>query len=324
VPTLADFPHWFLVATAVALGLAFGSFLNVVVHRLPRGESLVRPGSRCPACGKPISAIDNVPLFGWLALLGRARCCGAKISPRYPLVEALGGLAGWAVLEMRIMPLPLDTTALKLGIIFILYFALALGLVAAAFIDLEHMILPDEITLGGTAVGLVTFSLRGETTFFQSLIGAAIGFVMIWLPFDVLYRVLRGQAGMGLGDAKLTMLAGAWFGWPGAVFALLAGSVQGSIAALAVYLARGKIDEPEAVKREREEMLAAIAATEDEQERKALEEELANDPIGTEPEGGLGKARLPFGPFLALATLEYLLFGRILIADYLDFLFLPG
>src|SRR5262249_46603025 len=148
-----------------------GSFSNVVIHRLPLGQSVVRPGSRCPACGKPIGARDNVPLLSWLLLLGRSRCCGTKISPRYPLVELLGGLAAWAVLEMCVMPLPLDTTGLRLAGIFTVYFALAMGLIVAAFIDLEHMILPDEITLGGTVLGLVSFSMRGETGLVQALMG---------------------------------------------------------------------------------------------------------------------------------------------------------
>ena len=320
MPRLVDLPYWLMAATVIGLGLAFGSFLNVVIHRLPRGESLAHPASRCPACGKPIRPWNNVPVLSWLLLLGRASCCGVRISPRYPLVEALGGLAAWAVLQTRVVTLSPDTLWWKALLVFLPYFALALGLIAAAFIDFEHMILPDEITLGGTVLGIMTVPLRGEVTWMQSLLGAAIGFVMIWLPFDVLYRLIRGRAGMGIGDAKLTMLAGAWFGWPGAVFALLAGAVQGTLATLVVFVAQGKIEEPEAVKKEREEMLAAIAAAESEEERRELEEELAKDPIGDEPEEGLGKSRLAFGPFLVLATLEFLLFGRAIMEAYLSYL----
>jgi leader peptidase (prepilin peptidase)/N-methyltransferase len=321
VVTLADLPYWFMAGVAISLGLAFGSFSNVVIYRLPRGESVVSPASRCPGCGQPIRGYDNIPLFGWLLLLGKARCCGIRISPRYPLVEALGGLAAWAVFEMRIATLPLDTTWWKALALFALYFALVLGLICAAFIDLEHMILPDEITLGGAVVGILSVPLRGDTTWLGSIGGAAIGFLMIWLPFDVLYRVIRGQPGMGLGDAKLVLLAGAWFGWPAAVFTLLAGAVQGTLAALVVFLAEGRIEEPEAVKREREEIRAAIEAAEGE-ERRLLEEELAKDPIADEPDEGFGKSRIPFGPFLALAIIEYLLFGRAFVEDYLSFLWL--
>ncbi len=308
-----------MAGTAILLGLAFGSFSNVVIYRLPRGESLVSPGSRCPSCGKPIRGYDNVPVFGWLLLLGRARCCGVKISPRYPLVEALGGLAAWAVFETRVATLPLDTLWWKALALFALYFALALGLVCAAFIDLEHMILPDEITLGGAAVGILSVPLRTDVSLLEAIAGAAIGFLMVWLPFDVLYRVIRGQPGMGLGDAKLTLLAGAWFGWAGAVFVLLAGAVQGTLVALTVFLVQGKIEEPDAVKREREEIRAAIEEAEGE-DRRLLEEELAKDPIADEPEEGFGKSRMPFGPFLALALIEYLLFGRALFEEYLSFL----
>ncbi len=308
MPLFAELPYELWAFVAISLGLAFGSFLNVVIHRLPRGQSVVRPGSRCPGCGEPIRSFDNIPVVSWILLLGKSRCCKTKISPRYPLVEALGGLAGFAVFQTRIMALPGNMPALSALGLFALYLALALALIAAAFIDLEHMLVPDAITFGGTAVGVLSALVRPDVPFVHSLIGAGIGFVMIWLPFDVLYRALRGQPGMGLGDAKLTMLAGAWFGWPGAVFALLAGAVQGTAVAVLVMGARGKIDEPEAVIKEREAMHAELEALEGE-ERERLLEEFEADPIFYEPEKGLGRARIPFGPFLVVAMLEYLLFG---------------
>ena len=162
MPTLGDLPYWFLAATVVALGLAFGSFLNVVVYRLPRGENLAYPPSRCPNCGKAIRAFDNVPVFGWLALLGKARCCGARISPRYPLVEALGGLAAWAVFEVRVVPLAPETLWWKALLVFLPYFVLVLGLIAAPFLDLEYMILPDELTLGGAGLRRPTVPPRAR------------------------------------------------------------------------------------------------------------------------------------------------------------------
>ncbi len=319
MPTLAELPHALLVGVAVALGLLFGSFLNVVIHRWPRGESVVHPGSRCPACGKPIRAWDNIPVLSWLMMMGKARCCGARVSPRYPLVEALGGLVGWAIVETRVAALPLEAPAWQVLAVFSAFFALALGLVAAAFIDLEHMLLPDEITIGGSVLGILGTFVRPDADLLSSLIGAVAGFLIIWLPFDLLYGLVRGRPGMGMGDAKLCMLAGAWFGWQGAVFALLAGAVQGTLVTLAVFVARGKIDEPEAVKREREEMRAAIEAAEGE-EKEALLAELAKDPIADDPEEGLGKARLAFGPFLVLATLEYLLFGGAIVEGTVSWL----
>jgi leader peptidase (prepilin peptidase) / N-methyltransferase len=314
--TLGELPYWFVAGLAILLGLVWGSFLNVVIHRLPREESLVRPGSRCPGCGAAIRAWHNLPVVSWLMLRGRASCCGARISPRYPLVELLGGLLAWAIVETRITSLPSETEAWRAAALFALYGALGLGLIAAAFIDLEHMILPDSITIGGALLGITSALLRPELTLIDALIGAGVGFVIVWLPFLVVYPLIRGRPGMGLGDAKLTMLAGAWFGWPGAVFALLAGAVQGSLVAFVVYFVAGKIEEPEAVRRERQELLAEIAAAEGE-ERRQLEAELALDPIGTEPEPGLALARLAFGPFLVLATLEFLLFGDALVTLYL-------
>ena len=309
--TLDDLPGPFIAAIAVALGLSFGSFLNVVIYRLPRGESLSHPPSRCPGCGKGIRIYDNIPVLGWLLLRGRARCCKIRISARYPLIEALGGLIAWAIVRAIIFELPGETPWWKVVLLFASYLALSLGLLAAAVIDLEHMYLPDPITLGGALLGLLSVPLRGGT-FQGALLGAALGFLLVWLPFDFLYGKLRGLPGMGLGDAKLVMLAGAWFGWQGALFALLGGAVQATVVALAVYLARGRIDEPEAVIRERRELQALLESSSGEA-RAELEREIARDPLAFEPEAGLGKARLAFGPFLALATVEYLLFGDVIV-----------
>lgn len=312
---LALLPYWFFAGVAVALGLTFGSFLNVVIHRLPRGESVVHPGSRCPSCGAKIAPRDNVPLFSWLLLRGRARCCGARISPRYPLVELLGGLAGWATLE-RVLAEPNLVHEWVPYALFFAYLALVLGLLAAIFIDLEFMLLPDEITLGGVAVGLLTIPIR-QISWSECLIGAAAGFLVVWLLFHELYRLVRGHPGMGLGDAKLLALAGAWFGIKGALFALLAGAIQGTVVTIAVLLVKGRIDEPEAVRRERQEVLAELERLEG-PERAALEAELAEDPLTREAEVGIGQARIPFGPFLSLAILEYLFVGESILDAYLS------
>jgi leader peptidase (prepilin peptidase)/N-methyltransferase len=266
------------------------------------------PASHCTSCGKPIRAFDNLPVLGWLLLRGRARCCKAPISPRYPLVELLGGLLGGTLIQVAVLTLPLDTPLWQGGLLFAVELALGLGLIAAAFIDLSHMYLPDAITLGGALLGVLSVPLRPEASWSQSLLGAAVGFAIVWLPFDWLHRLLRGKPGMGLGDAKLVMLAGAWFGWQGALFALLAGSLQATLAVLAIYLVRGQIDEPEAVKQERAELEQELARATPE-ERAVIEAELALDPLAGEPEAGFGKARIAFGPFLVLAVLELLVFG---------------
>ncbi|MFO0761873.1 MAG: prepilin peptidase [Byssovorax sp.] len=318
---LFDFPVWFLRAFALSLGLVWGSFLNVVIYRVPRGMSVVRPASHCPACGAPIKPYQNIPVFGYLLLRGKAACCGAKLSPRYPLVELMGGVLSLAILEVIILRLDPLTTMGRALAIYTADFALCLGLVAAAFIDLEHMFLPDSITLGGTVLGLATFSFRG-VSFTDALIGAVAGFVIIWLPFVVIYPKIRGRAGMGLGDAKLLMLAGAWFGWGGALFVLGAGAVQGTIAAIFTLLFRGKLEEPEAVKKEREELQKELEALSPE-ERAEVEKELAEDPLAEEAGPGLGQARIAFGPFLILATLEQLFLGRSAIDAYIDWIDRP-
>jgi leader peptidase (prepilin peptidase)/N-methyltransferase len=313
VPALDDFPLWFVRWFAVLFGLIWGSFLNVVVHRVPRGMSLSKPASHCPGCKQPIPFYRNVPLVSWLLQRGRAACCGVKISARYPMVELIGGALSLAILEVRVLPLhaPLGHALA----VYVSELALALGLVAAAFIDLEHMLVPDAITLGGTVVGLGTFALRG-LELVDVLAGAALGFVIVWLPFDVLYARLRGRPGMGLGDAKLLMLAGAWLGWKGVPIVLGAGAVQGALVAIGMTLSGKKLEEPEAVKREREEMRAELEKLTPE-ERAEVEKELARDPLAEDPEEGWGKARVAFGPFLILATLECLLLGPDRILGWL-------
>ncbi len=315
MPMLYELPPWLLRVFALSFGLIWGSFLNVVIYRVPRGQSVVRPASRCPQCGEPIRPWNNVPVVSWLLLRGRASCCGVKIPARYVLVEAAGGLLALALVESVLLPMPPDTSLLRGVLVFALWFALALALMAAAFIDLEHMYIPDSLSIGAIVLGLVTFWLRPPLSFTESLAAAAAGFVLVWLVFGVLYRLVRGRTGMGLGDAKLLAVAGAWFGWKGLLFALLAGAVQGTVAALLVLMVRGRIDEPEAVERERAALLAEVAAIEDPEEREEAEKELQKDPI-FEPSAGVAGARIPFGPFLVLAMIEYLLVGEAFLAHY--------
>jgi leader peptidase (prepilin peptidase)/N-methyltransferase len=312
---LAELPPPFLLVIAGVLGLLFGSFANVVIYRLPRGENLAYPASHCPACGAPIKAYHNLPLIGFLWLRGRARCCKAPIPWRYPAVELLGGLWSVAVMRVIVLDLALDTPVWRAGLVFAAYLALGLMLLCAIFIDLDHMLLPDTLTLGGAALGLATAHFRG-VDLLSSAIGAAIGFCVVWLLFVEGYRLLRGFPGMGLGDAKLLALSGAWFGWRGVLFALLAGSVLGTLTAIGVFVARGRLEEPESVVKEREELVRALQELEGE-ERAELEQELAKDPLFLKPGSGLGQARLAFGPFLAIATLVYLFVGPSLVDEYL-------
>lgn len=312
---LGELPPIYLRTFALVFGLVWGSFLNVVIHRLPRGMSLVRPPSHCPRCTTPIPAHHNVPVVSWVLLGGRSACCGKPISARYPFVELGAGALSVAIMEAAVLALPPATPFMHALAIYVADLALALGLVAAAFIDLEHMIVPDGITFGGAVLGLATASLR-DMTLHEAAIGAAAGFAVVWLPFVVLYGWLRGRPGMGLGDAKLLMLAGAWFGWGGAMLVLGAGAVQGTIAAGVVMATGRRLEEPEAVQRERATMRAELE-TAAPGERAVLEAEMARDPLATEPEPGWRSARIAFGPFLALGTLEVLLLGRDRIVEWM-------
>jgi leader peptidase (prepilin peptidase) / N-methyltransferase len=322
----------FVRIAVFAFGLVWGSFLNVVIHRVPLEMSVVRPASHCPSCGKPIAAYHNIPVLSYVWLRGRARCCGGKMSPRYPIVELIGGALSLAVLEAVILPLPGSTPIAHAAAIYLADFALCLGLVAAAFIDAEHMFLPDSITIGGVVLGIFTATLRG-LAIRDAVIGTVIGFVAIWLPFIFLYKGLLGRTGMGLGDAKLVALAGAWFGWPGAVFTLFAGAFQGTIYAGMTRLLGIEAKLPDAVLADIAD-LEEKAAAGDEEAKKALAEdpltEDENDPFiirffqrlfgrtpavapAPEPEPdeeAPPRARLPFGPFLILAILELLFAGR--------------
>jgi leader peptidase (prepilin peptidase) / N-methyltransferase len=308
---LEEFPTWLFTGAAIVFGLCWGSFLNVVIYRLPRGLSLSRPGSRCPSCETPIAPYDNVPVLGWLLLRGRSRCCKTKISIRYPAVELLGGLLAGAIFEMRLHPHAHELLLGEALLLFSFYLALGLGLIALALIDLEHMILPDSITWGGALLGLLSSPFRPEVSPEGALLGGAVGFFGIWFPFIWLHEKLRGFPGMGLGDAKLMTLAGTWFGPLGALLTLFLGAFQGTLFALITLGVKGEIEEPEGVRKQREELLAAIDAAHG-QEKEDLLREYEADPLAKPPEERKGGAHIAFGPFLALALVELLLLHDLL------------
>lgn len=215
-------PH--AVITVAALGLCLGSFLNVVIHRLPLNQSLMRPRSRCPACGRSIRPWHNLPVLGWLLLRGRCADCGASISPRYPLVELAGG--GLALLAVYSLAGPLETLA-GMWMFF--------GLTAVFFIDLEHRIIPDEISIGGLLLGLALAHWRIGLV--SALAGAAAGAGGLFLTGWIYHRV-RGRPGMGLGDVKLGAMLGAFLGLTGVVLTVLMASVLGSVLGIGLMAAR--------------------------------------------------------------------------------------
>jgi leader peptidase (prepilin peptidase) / N-methyltransferase len=218
-----------LVVAAAVLGLLVGSFLNVVIHRVPRGESVVRPPSHCPGCGQAIKTRHNVPVFGWLVLRGRCAGCGARISVRYPLVE-FGTAVLFALLALRLGPPDLPA---------FLYFG-AIG-IALALIDLECRRLPDAIVLPSypVLVLLLTASAwwRGD---WWSLARAGIGGAALFGFYLVL--ALAHPAGMGFGDVKLAGLLGgilAYLSWPALLIGAFGGFLLGAVAGV-VVLATGR------------------------------------------------------------------------------------
>ena len=225
------------------LGLLVGSFLNVVAHRLPimlqrqwQADSgadvpherfdLAVPASHCPSCKAPIAWRHNLPLVGWLWLRGRCAACKAPISARYPLLElAAGVLAGAAAL--RFGP----------GFAAVAAIGLSLTLLVLTRIDIEHMLLPDAITLPGIWAGLLV-NLGGTFTDLRSaVIGAAAGYLALWLVYH-LFKWLTGKEGMGYGDFKLLALLGAWLGWQALPACILLASLVGTAYAL-IAIARG-------------------------------------------------------------------------------------
>jgi leader peptidase (prepilin peptidase) / N-methyltransferase len=224
-------PGWAVLAVAALYGLVLGSFLNVVVYRLPRGMSLARPRSHCPACGARVRWFDNVPVLSYLALLGRCRVCRNPISARYPAVElASGALAAGVVARFGLTVLAMEAMLL------------VMLLLPLAFIDLEHHLLPDLMTLPGIAVGLAFSWLGGLSPLTDALVGAAVG---AGLPYAVMvaYRRLRGIEGMGLGDVKLLAMIGAFLGWRGMLLTLGVGATGGALVGVTLIVAgKGRRD----------------------------------------------------------------------------------
>jgi leader peptidase (prepilin peptidase) / N-methyltransferase len=221
--------RWLLPAFAVLFGLIWGSFLNVVIHRLPGGQSLVSPRSRCPSCGNAVAAYDNIPVLSYLILGGRCRSCRARISIRYPLIEAAIGAASLLAFLRHGISLEYATEL-----------AFVAAMVALIFIDFDHQILPNSITLPGTALGLALAGPRLEISFRDALTGALLGAGMLFLVAEVYFR-LRKAEGLGMGDVKMMGMVGAFVGWKGVLLTIFLGSLSGTIVGL-VVMAFSKAD----------------------------------------------------------------------------------
>jgi leader peptidase (prepilin peptidase)/N-methyltransferase len=203
------------IAFAAVLGAIIGSFLNVVVWRLPRGESLATPPSRCPSCGQRIAPYDNVPVVSWLLLRGRCRHCGARISPRYPLIELLTAAAFAGVVAVR---------GFDEGLVLELPFVA--GLIALAGIDYDHKLLPNRIVYPMAAYGLLATLIVDRDDLVEHLIAGAGAFLFLFLA------VLAYPRGMGMGDVKLGGAMGLYLGLsilPALLTAFLSGTIVGLV-----------------------------------------------------------------------------------------------
>ena len=210
-------PTWLELVTIAVFGLCIGSFLNVCAYRLPLGESVVHPRSRCTSCGRMLSWFDNLPVVSWVALRGRCRTCGEPVSWMYPAVEIV--------------------TALVFAVSYLTYGLTLLSLVRVIFgcalivlfvTDLQHKILPNVITLPGIVIGFVC-SLFLPPGWVSSLIGILVGGGVLFAIAEVYYRV-RGQEGLGMGDVKLLGMIGAFLGWKLVLLTLVFASFTGSLA----------------------------------------------------------------------------------------------
>ncbi len=280
----AAFP-WLFPLVAFVFGACIGSFLNVVIYRVPKDQSIVRPGSHC-GCGQPIKWHDNIPILSWLILRGRARCCGRRFSIRYPFVELLTALlflACW---------LQFPPAVAACG------WVLVSCLVAATFIDLDHMIIPDVFTIGlavaGVLLSLLVPALHGfqEDYFFldsfrsgvAAIQGVLVGSgLVLWIA--LLAEVVLRKEAMGFGDVKFVGAIGAFCGWPGAVFAVFGGALVGTVWFVIALLWEKAAGKPAPV----------APPTED---------------AAGEPAPLAFGAHVPFGPMLAIAGALYFLFFR--------------
>ena len=270
-----------LVVFSTLFGLMVGSFLNVVIHRLPKmmerewnnnilefqGQeipaqakyTLVSPRSACPSCGHQISALENLPIISWLMLGGKCKGCKAAISARYPLVEALtGALIGLVAYQYGYT----GTTVFA----FIFVFAL----IALTFIDFDTQLLPDDITLPLLWLGLIFNLNDGFTDIKSAVVGAIAGYLILWSVYW-LFKIVTGKEGMGYGDFKLLAAIGAWFGWQMLPAVILLSSVVGAVLGMGLMFFKGKNRD----------------------------------------------FAMPFGPFLALGGIAALFFGKQLMQFYM-------
>ncbi|WP_225410986.1 prepilin peptidase [Stigmatella hybrida] len=315
---LTPFPSALLASWLFVLGLCVGSFLNVVIARVPAGQSIVRPRSRCPKCGYTLTWYDNIPLVSWLVLRGRCRGCAAPISVRYPLVELATGLlflACWRRFGL--------SWELLSGLVLITL------LIPLTFIDLEHWILPFSLTVPGIVLGVGLAGLLGVEALRDAAVGAAVGFLVFRLMEYLGWKLLRKEA-LGGGDKYLVAMLGGFLTWRSLLGILFLSSFQGAVVGILLIVLTGR-----AGPRAEGQGNAQEPAQEAPEPELTMTWEflkpgiplwrrllwapvcLLFQPIPDEPKDEAGeeidwvpgKTNIPFGPWLALAGLEILLLG---------------
>ncbi len=219
-------PASIYIALSFIFGCVIGSFLNVCIWRLPQDRSIVHPPSSCPQCNSPIAWYDNVPLISFIILRARCRACGAPISWRYPVIEALSGVL-CSLLMWRYGP----------GVPFIIYYFLSAALIVVTFIDIDHQIIPNEIALPGIVVGFLSSFVNPDVRWIDSAVGILVGGGFLLLVI-ILYWFLTKREGMGGGDVKLLAMIGAFLGVGGVWITVLVGSIVGTIVGLIVMVKR--------------------------------------------------------------------------------------
>ncbi len=280
--------YTYLSFLVFCFGACMGSFLNVCIYRIPLELSVVTPRSHCPHCKQPIPWQDNLPLFSYFILKAKCRNCKKPISPRYVIVEALVAtlfLLVWFKLPIFMMPPPLALFPVFTPAIIPVFWLAVFGLALGTFVDLEHMIIPDRVSLGGIVMGLVLStaipSLHAQPDayggFLSAFLGAAIGVGILWLV-AILGKLIFRKDAMGMGDVKLMGAIGAFLGWPSVLFTLMVSSFLGAAVGITLVMT-GKKDM---------------------------------------------QSRIPYGPYIALAALIWMLWGPGIWHAYINWLIPPS
>jgi len=305
----AEFP-WFFPTVAAIFGALIGSFLNVVIYRVPAGKSIVRPGSHC-ACGQPIAWYDNIPVLSWFILRGRARCCGRPYSFRYAFVELLTAAL---FLSCWLRFAPESPGKAVCGMVFVAI------LICATFIDLDHMIIPDVFTIWAGVLGVILSvavpMLHGRAhefvviARFHSGIDAVLGLLVgsglvLWIAL-LAEEILKKEA-MGFGDVKFVGMVGAFCGWQGAVCSIFGGALVGTVW-FAIAMVWQKIFPKKEGENEKDK------ENEKDGKKKALAEGLPDESQESAPLG-FG-VHVPFGPMLAIGAAIYFLGADRWVAAY--------